>query len=218
MSFKEMRIVSGEAEQMKRLVDTVESAARAFVTIYSDGQQRAQDFKEKNAKDAIASAEKSARLESRKMRHAVIGLAMSIVVAATGFIGSGINEKTKYERGVEAAEFQRRLTKLDEISVALTEVRRVKEDAALDCGTPGFSPQSVAHKRVEARYELMKKCRNADFYFGEDVYSEARKFIDWEMSFPDYCAKNLPDPEEWKRRQKKIETMIRSTIRNPLTD
>jgi hypothetical protein len=206
------------SHEMGRLVNTLEATASSFVTIYADSQQRAQDFKEKNAKDAIASAEKSARLESRKMRHAVIGLSMSIVVAAIGLIGSGINEKTKHERTVEAAEFQRRLNKLDDISAAMTELRKVKENARVDCGTADYDRKAVEHKRVDARHELIKKCRNADYYFGEDVYSAAKDYIWWESSFPDYCAKDLPDPEVWRMKQKIVEKLIRDTIHNPLTD
>jgi len=227
MSYKEV-VISSDTEllnpasktpfchEMKRLVDTVEATAISFVTIYADAQQRAQDLKEKNAKDAIASAEKSARLESKKMRHAVIGLAVSIAVAATGFIGSGVNERTKHQRAFEMDEFHRKLARLDKISAAITEVRKVKEDARVDCGTPRYDAREVRHKRNLAHYDLNKVYRNSDYYFGENVTEALKSFLEWEKSFPDYCSKDLPKPEEWKTRQKNIENMIRQTIKHPV--
>jgi hypothetical protein len=204
------------SQEMRRLVDTVESTTNSFVALYAEAQRRAQDFKEKHAKDAIASAEKSARLESRKMRHAVIGLAVSITVAATGFIGSGLNERTKHQRAFETDEFQRKLARLDKISAAITEVRKVKEDTLIDCGTPRYDIRDVTHKRIRAHYELNKVYRNSNYYFGEEVLEALKAFLIWEKSFPDYCSKDLPGAEEWKTRQKDIENLIRKAIKNPL--
>jgi len=205
------------SQELNRLVDVVETAAQNFISTYSDLQRQAEDFAQKNSKDAIASAAKSARLESRKMRHAVIGLAISIAAGGTGVINSGLNERTKHQRAFETEEFRRKLERLDRISSAFTELRKVKEDALADCGTPYYDVYEVNHKRVKARFDLIKETRNADLYFGKDVLAAAKEFLAWDWTFPDYCSKVAP-MHEWRSRQKTIEKMIRSTIKSPLDE
>jgi hypothetical protein len=204
------------SSEMRRFANVLERAASTFMSVYSEAQERAQEITEKNAKNAKASAEKSARLESRRMRHAVIGLAVSIAVAATGVIGSGLNERTKHLRAFETDEFRRKLERLDRISAAFTEIRKVKEEARVDCGTPRYDIIEINHKRVQARFELFKETRNADYYFDNDVLAATKEFVTWEMSFPDYCAKDLPHMDEWRSRQRRIEDIIRGTIKHPV--
>lgn len=168
------------------------------------------DVYEKNSEETQKSAQQFARLNNQKLKQAFAGLAVSILIAAGGFLLSKYLEESRHERENAQAQIERKLKKLEEISVALTEVRRVKDDTLIDCGTNSYNKRDVEHRRLTARINLIKAARNVDFYFGTDAFSEILLFIDWESSFNDYCAKDLPNDLEWRERHRKTEALMRT--------
>lgn len=167
------------------------------------------DVYERNSQETQKSTQQITRLNNQKLKQAFAGLAVSILIAVGGFLLSKYLEESRHKREDAQAEIERKLKKLEEISVALTEVRRVKDDTLIDCGTNFYNKRDVEHRRLTARINLIKADRNADFYFGEDVYSAITKFIAWESSFNDYCANDIPNDLEWRERHKTIEALMR---------
>jgi hypothetical protein len=199
-------------EQVKRFTDAFEAVSQRFAQLYETDSLRSFQIHEANVRDAAQVAERVAEIQNRKLRHSIAALAMSIAVAAAGFALNSYFEKKRHEREEAQSEVQRKLEKLESISAALTEVRKIKDDALIDCGTQAYDGREVDHKRLAARINLVKACRNADFYFGDDVYSEALSFIQWEASFKDYCAKDIPNDLDWRERHKAVEKKIRKYL------
>ncbi len=127
----------------------------------------------------------------------------------SGFLLTKYFEENRHKREDIQAEIQRKLNKLEEISIALTELRKVKDDVLIDCGTNFIDKRDIEHKRFAARINVVKAFRNADFYFGDDVLKAADSFTKWETALKDYCSNDLPNDLEWRERHKKIETLIR---------
>jgi hypothetical protein len=171
-------------------------ASQRFAQLYETDSLRSFQIHEANVRDAAQVAERVAEIQNRKLRHSIAALAMSIAVAAAGFALNSYIEAKRHEREETQAEVQRKLEKLENMSAALTEVRLVKDEALLDCGTPAFDIRDIERKRLAARTNLVKAFRNADFYFGESL-------------FKDLCTKELADDSEWKERHKVIENLVR---------
>lgn len=198
------------ADEMKRFVDVVEKGATNLAGLYVDGQNRERESQERSAREAILSAEKSAKLQSAKMRHAVIALSASIIIAAVGFILNGYNEGRRHEREDAHVEVQRKLEKFELITRALTDLRKVKDEALIDCGMPSYDSRVIDHKRLEAAANLVKALRLADFYFGQDFHSKVYEFIAWQGQFKDFCSKELPPDNVWREKHRTIDDLGRA--------
>ena len=198
------------ADEMKRLVDVIEASAGNFAGLYVDGQERKQESQERSAREAILSAEKSARLQNAKMRHAVIALAASIVISAVGFILNSYSEARRHEREDERVELQRKLEKFELITRAITDLRKVKDEALIDCGTQLYDSRVVEHKRLEAQANLVKANRLVDFYFGQDFHNKIYEFMVWQNQFKDFCSKDLPPDSVWRKKHLEIDDLGRT--------
>jgi|GEM_PF-6194088 len=162
---------------------------------------------EAQSESAKKSAEKIARFQSIKFAQAIAGLVITVLLAAATFFLNDHFNRLAHEREVSREEVRQKLAKLNAISDALTDVREVKDEALLRCETEQYNKKEIELKRLVARTNLIKSVRNADFFFGDDVYKEVTDFVNWERSFTDYCSKNLPSDSIWREKHKAIENL-----------
>jgi hypothetical protein len=167
---------------------------------------------ERNSQEATRASEKAAKQSSQKLQHAFAGLAISILIAASGFFLTKYFEENRRKQEDVQAEIERKLKKLDDISAALTDVRKVKDDVLIDCGTKFYNERDIEHKRLDARANLVKIIRNSGFYFSEEVHKKVISFIKWESAFKDYCSKDLPNDLVWRAKHREIDTLMRDSF------
>lgn len=205
------------AEEFKKFADVYDANAKldreqTHAAIESARQEIRRLFEmfEEEKQNSIKSAEKVAKLQNRKMVQAVVGLVITVLIAAASFVLNDYFNRQGHEREMGRVEMKERLAKLERISEALTDVRRVKDEALLDCGTDRYNPRAIDGRRLEMRTNLVKAVRNADFFFGEDVRNAADAFTAWENSFTDYCSKDLAADSEWREKHRAIEKLARA--------
>lgn len=176
------------------------------------------EFIERMVDKRLASDDRAQReglhSRSRSLVIATLSLAVSLTVGAAGILFNGYLENRDRDDQVVREANQKKLKVIDEISSAITAIREGKDIAAASCKKTLSDDERLALKidKIKRQYLLIQRARPMLHYFSDNFRQLIISFVDWDVAI-DYCAKNMPDQEEWQSKQRQIEEeMIRAPV------